>query len=579
MNETTNLFIMLGLIEDTLNESNCKQEENDCMNYLSEGERILSLARTKKQRAVFKTPNLTVRLCDLKYPHLDMQDCKAKQQIQNTIEREIKKKLKEITTEECLHSKGIPFLLRFINKNYGCEMDSASNLYEKRLSREVSRSHIILIIKIKETIFYIPCSPEKRFSNSNYYYKSNPKHHIHMYHAEKILYPLFGISWLNRLKIDSFDDPDILDTMKYLLRDIASILENYKWNTSNLPKWFSDYLIDCGYQEDTIHNYYTKTPDSENRPVILYEEFSSSHFELFSLLSFVYGDSYLSYDILLKNSDKSAIIDLPYYYREYLFMTLRHYITNIHDLAEEEKHRKELKRIVARAYQTKKKIPKHVVHEMKASELNTYFGFIEFDEEVDLNLVDSITEEFKKLNQNIFNGYISKNVALRFRKLGKHHATGLYYPSIDTMVVDFRHPTSFVHEYFHMLDDMLGDPSMKCEFDKVALRYQQLLKSSIEKERKAGKEMLLKKGKYNLNYFLRKCEIFARCGEIHLFRNLHVVSSLLKPEETHYFAYPDDEILNNMIEEYYTNLLNRIKIIGYKTGEDIYEKNLHIASV
>ena len=126
---------------------------------------------------------------------------------------------------------------------------------------------------------------------------------------------------------------------------------------------------------------------------------------------------------------------------------------------------------------------------------------------------------------------------------------------------------------------MLGDPSMKCEFDKVALRNQQLLKSSIEKERKAGKEMLLKKGKYNLNYFLRKCEIFAQCGEIHLFRNLHVVSSLLKPEETHYFAYPDDEILNNMIEEYYTNLLNRIKIIGYKTGEDVYKKNLHIASV
>jgi hypothetical protein len=63
-----------------------------------------------------------------------VQDCKAKQQIQNAIEREIKKKLKEITTEECLHSKGIAFLLHFINKNFGCEIDSASNLYEKRLA-------------------------------------------------------------------------------------------------------------------------------------------------------------------------------------------------------------------------------------------------------------------------------------------------------------------------------------------------------------------------------------------------------------------------------------------------------------
>lgn len=48
---------------------------------------------------------------------------------------------------------------------------------------------------------------------------------------------------------------------------------------------------------------------------------------------------------------------------------------------------------------------------------------------------------------------------------------------------------------------MLGDPSMKCEFDKVALRYQQLLKSSIEKEHKAGKEMLLKKGNIILIIF------------------------------------------------------------------------------
>ena len=34
-----------------------------------------------------------------------------------------------------------------------------------------------------------------------------------------------------------------------------------------------------------------------------------------------------------------------------------------------------------------------------------------------------------------------------------------------------------------------------------------------------------------------------------------------------------------MIGEYYTNLLDRMKNISYKTGEDVYEKDLHIASV
>lgn len=579
MTETTNLFITLGLIENDSDESLQIHEDNDCCNYLLEGERILSLARTKKKRAVFKTHNLTVRLCDFKYPLLDAEEFKANQQIQRTIEREIKKSLKEVKTVGCLQTKGIPFLLHFISKEYGCEIEPASNIYEKRLAQEVSRTDVILALKIRDTLFYIPCNPKKRFSNSSYYYKSAPEQYIHMYHAEAILTPLFGITWLNRLKVDSFDDPDISDALKYLLRETSSLLNNYNWKAEELPDWFSKYLADCGFHKDTVHNCYINTPVYNQKDIWSYKEYLKNHSELLSLIAFVYGDSYLSYDVLLRTSETSARLELPYYYSEYIFLTLRHYITNLQDFAEEEKHRNELKRFVARAYQTKKNIPKQVIRKMKSSELNEYFGFIEFDEEVDLKLVDSITNEFKKLNQNIFHGYINKNVALRFRKLGKHHATGLYYPSIDTMVVDFRHPTSFIHEYFHMIDDMLGDPSMKCKFDKIALRYQKLLKSHIENERNNGKDMLLKKGKYNLNYFLRKCEIFARCGEIHLFRNLHVVSSLLKPEETHYFAYPDDEILNSMIDEYYSDLLNALKVTEQRTGEDEHEKNLYIASV
>lgn len=96
MDETTNLFIMLGLIEDKQDKYNESQEEKDCMNYLSEGEKLLSLASKKKERIIFLTHNLTVRLCDLKYPRLNMEEYKAKQQIQNAIEREIKKILKEI---------------------------------------------------------------------------------------------------------------------------------------------------------------------------------------------------------------------------------------------------------------------------------------------------------------------------------------------------------------------------------------------------------------------------------------------------------------------------------------------------
>ena len=69
-----------------------------------------------------------------------------------------------------------------------------------------------------------------------------------------------------------------------------------------------------------------------------------------------------------------------------------------------------------------------------------------------------------------------------------------------------------------------------------------------------------------------------RCGEIYLFRNLHIVSSLLKPEETKYFAYPDDDILNQYIDEYYTSLFNYLKDLKIDKRKDTYETTLHLTA-
>ncbi len=300
--------------------------------------------------------------------------------------------------------------------------------------------------------------------------------------------------------------------------------------------------------------------------------------ELINIVFFVYSDTLLSAKDLLHENGSSIYFGLPYYYEKYIFLSLQYFISNIQDIKEEEKHRKKLDGMVARAYMTKRNIPQKILAEMQHSELNQYFGFIEFDEEVDLKSVDIVTKEFQKLNQQVFHDFKSKDVALRFRKLGRHHASGLYYPSINTIVVDFRHPDSFVHEYFHMLDDMLGDLSLQYTFDKVAACYQKLVRKVVEYEQKQGTVILSSKGKYNINYYLRKCEIFARCGEIYLFRNLHIVSSLLKPEETKYFAYPDDDILNRYIEEYYTSLFNYLRNLKIDKRKDTYETTLHLTA-
>ena len=61
MSEFTELLSLVGLV-DFVDEPTDKNEANST-NYLREGKRILSLARVKEKRNLFKTDSLTVRLC------------------------------------------------------------------------------------------------------------------------------------------------------------------------------------------------------------------------------------------------------------------------------------------------------------------------------------------------------------------------------------------------------------------------------------------------------------------------------------------------------------------------------------
>ncbi len=417
-----------------------------------------------------------------------------------------------------------------------------------------------------------------------------------MLHADTAFFALWGISWLNQLKKEALEDTMISEALKYILRNTFGCLMVKRWDADNLPEWFVAFLTDNSYTFDNKTNCYILSDDhcqsqkSESKTDAYYSENipespaePPAHLSDFipciiNLVSLVYNGNLISAKDLLRKADSRVYFRLPYYYEKFILSSLQYFISNVQDIKEEEKHRKELDGMVARAYMTKRNIPQHVLMEMQCSELNKYFGFIEFDEEVDLKSVDLVTKEFQKLNHQIFHDFKNHNVALRFRKLGRHHASGLYYPSINTMVVDFRHPDSFIHEYFHMLDDSLGDLSLQCDFDKIALRYQKLVRSAVEEEKKNGMVLLSARGKYGVNYYLRKCEIFARCGEIYLFRSLHIVSSLLKPEETKSFAYPNDDTLNSLINHYYSSLLDQLKDIKIDKRKENYETALHIAA-
>ena len=247
MSELQELLKLVGLLDEDIYIAP-PEEENGYLVYLQNGERILSLAREKKERAVFKNENRTVRLCDLKYPPLDTEISKALLQIEHAIQKAIKSKLKSVDSEECLLNEGIPFLLNFIPDFEGFKVEIAESSFEKGLATAVSKCDCIIKTIIKDRAYYVPCNPKKRFADSEYYYRANRSRKIPMSHGEVLFYPFFLVKWLNLLADEAKEDEDIALMLKRLAGDFTYNLQKHVWKRSDIPDWYYDFLIDNDYE-------------------------------------------------------------------------------------------------------------------------------------------------------------------------------------------------------------------------------------------------------------------------------------------------------------------------------------------
>ena len=210
----------------------------------------------------------------------------------------------------------------------------------------------------------------------------------------------------------------------------------------------------------------------------------------------------------------------------------------------------------ARSFETKHNIPLKVQKAMAESQFNNYFGYVEYDEDVDLSLMEQIYKEFASVAE--FIGLKKHDdVSLRFRKLGNHKATGLYYFMLKCLCVDVRCPSSFAHEMMHMLDYEHGKVSRSYGFQKTLELYRSSLEAELDKD-PVLRKILEGKGKFNKEYYLKSSECFARCGEIYLVRICGIDNSIVKPDEqTSGFAYPRNKELEESIKEYFDAFLNR----------------------
>ena len=213
---------------------------------------------------------------------------------------------------------------------------------------------------------------------------------------------------------------------------------------------------------------------------------------------------------------------------------------------------KSLDREYAKSYQTKKNIPAKTLASMEESAFNDYFGYVEFDEDVDLQKIAIVTEQFIAFKETYLPKIDSSDNAIRFRRLGNHKAAGLYYPSVKCLCVDINSPSSLVHEYGHLIDFCYGRLSSLSSFHEIRRMYEDRIRKKMEND-KAFSGMMKGKGKYNLSYYLIPTEIFARAFEIYVKEALKVNNSLTPA--TYEAVYPTDEAFLNEITNYFNKVL------------------------
>ena len=125
-------------------------------------------------------------------------------------------------------------------------------------------------------------------------------------------------------------------------------------------------------------------------------------------------------------------------------------------------------------------------------------------------------EEFSKVEQD-FLAVLDKlpqakaQPELKFRRLGKHKAWGIYSPALNILAVDVRHTESFIHEYGHYLDFKHGDEvySEMPTFLPIIKAYEEKL-TELAEDSKYAQKLTAKR----MSYYLIPTEIFARAFEL-----------------------------------------------------------------
>lgn len=251
----------------------------------------------------------------------------------------------------------------------------------------------------------------------------------------------------------------------------------------------------------------------------------------------IYSIGYLLLASRLESAVKGKIPERKRSIFEYTAKSWRFYNTSVYaeallDIIGEEynvnlnlKYSKEGRNTIA-TFRTDKKYQDEELN--KTTIFNQWFRKVEVDtEKYESNVFDY--EKFSEVEKDFAAIYdqlpkTSAKPELRFRKLGKHKASGLYSPFLNIIAVDVRMTNSFVHEYGHYLDfkyqnSVLSNSSLFAPFIKM---YRENL-SALNETSCVSKKMI--------DYYNIPTEIFARGFELWVHANIVSDSSVIQQSE------------------------------------------------
>ena len=178
-----------------------------------------------------------------------------------------------------------------------------------------------------------------------------------------------------------------------------------------------------------------------------------------------------------------------------------------------------------------------------SSPLNDFFAKVEFDAGVTKEMAKEIAACYIDMvsSRAIHVFGRSSGVILRFRRFPNDNRREYYTSGLKNIVVNSRDPGTFIHEYGHAIDFGFGVLSKDRKFDHMYDLYKAEVGYAVGTNRK-----------YNLDYFFRRTEVFARCYEIYISR-IYGTCILLNDFEGDK-TYPDSEEFVMEVMTYFNDL-------------------------